>query len=1633
MRLVALIALPLALAGCPPTTADKANIPFNPNDAPLADPVSAEVEEDAAGLVVLVGSDNDEDLLSYEVQEGPEHGELSGSPPELIYTPDPDFNGTDSFTYHVSDAEFTSEPATATITVTPVNDQPTGSAVELDVDEDTPTDIALPSFDIDGDSLELSVNEGPAHGTVSQITAGIVTYTPDAEYVGTDAFTWTADDGQLDSIPARVDITVVASEDPPRGDDATVHTDEDQAVSITLSAFDGDNDPLTWEITSDPTSGSLSGTAPDLIYTPDPDFFGSDTFGFTVSDLTATSNEATVTVDVAPINDPPVVDDQSVVTPEDTAVEITATATDPDPDALTWAVASDPTNGDVTVVDEVFTYTPYGDFHGEDSFTIEAHDGTVASDPGTVTVTVGGVNDPPQAEDLSAVLDEDVPTGLVLVGSDSDGDALTFEVTEAPAHGELTGTAQNLVYTPDLNYNGADTFAFTVSDGFDTSSPATVTLEITAVNDAPRGDEFEVLVDEDDSVDFSLTAVDIEGDPISFDLDTLPTMGTLSGTPPNLTYTPDPDAFGADSFTFIASDLTDTSGPATVTVTVTPAQDAPVAVDMNVETPEDDPLFITLEGSDVDGDDLAHNVIDPPLHGTVTDAFDRSRYVPSPDFNGVDSFTYQATDGVDVSNLATVTVTVTPVNDEPVGHTQSLQTDEDTPLSITLTGFDVDGDALTFSVAIDPTMGQLSGTPPDLMYTPNPDEYGLDSFTFEVFDGQTTGQAVVDITIDGTDDPPVGTALAIVVDEDDSVRIDLVGVDPDGDSLTYEITTPPTQGTVNGFGASQRYTPNPDYNGPDQFEYTVSDATTTSAPVTADITVTPVNDAPTAIDGSATTTEDETVAVTLSGGDIDGDFVTFAYDQPLNGTLIGVPPVLSYTPNPDFNGDDTFTFRARDGQLDSADALFTITVAPVYDGVIANDLTVTTGEDEVLLLEVPAVHRDGGTWTLTILDPPGHGTLVVIDDENVQYTPDPDYTGTDSFSYEVDDGTTSDQGTVTLVITSTDDPPELEADVYADVVGNSTYSVGSADGLLANDLEPDNDPLTAIEEAVVTAAGGSLTIHADGSFEYQPPFNYTGPDSGTYKATDTYSTLGQTVDFTVSDMVWYVDNRSSGAGSAVDPFGSLSEAFSAAEASHFIHVDSGDGTETGLDGSHTLLDEQSLIGSGADLVVHGLTVRSASGVRPKLVADLSLLGSATIAGLDIRSPSAVGITAVGGTRLDVSDVTLSQGTTGLSAVAVQSVTLNNVDVSHTNDSGIVVTDGAQLVMADCDVTDTNEDAAVMDAVVLARFTESFSLTNITVAGFLGHGIVLDQTSTDEDAAIGTIFGDVTNVTVTGNPGSTQGIDLDLWSAVGTDYDVVLTGLTIEHTDIESLEVDLLGNTGATQPSWLEIRDSSFRFFDNAAQGIDVDVEDSADAEVLISGNLVEGGVSVDPTLNPGQGVTFHTKEDAIAGLTFVNNTVTDVDDVPCATLYGEGDSALFMLIDGNTFGTDLAPSPSCLDGLWSWVETGVLDATISDNDQFNAIDWAFVLQAQSQPSGGMASYNVVNNRIQHNLEFTQTIGNTLRLADPDGLQVGTTLPGSAGGIVGEHNVKPPNHGTDPPGAIVLGALEIIDVADVILP
>ncbi|WP_238314456.1 Ig-like domain-containing protein, partial [Methylobacterium crusticola] len=597
--------------------------------------------------------------------------------------------------------------------------------------------------------------------------------------------------------------------------------------------------------------------------------------------------------------------------------------------------------------------------------------------------------------------------------------------------------------------------------------------------------------------------------------------------------------------------------------TVTPVNDAPLAVADAFTTAEDTPATLTVLGNDrdVDGDPLAITAIGGQAvspgstvavaNGTVTLNPDGTlTFAPASNANGAVSFTYTVSDGQGGSATATVTGTVTPVNDAPVPAADGFTTVEDTPATLTVLGNDrdVDGNPLAITAiggqAVSPgsTVAVANGTVtlnPDgtLTFAPVTDINGPVSFAYTVSDGQGgSATATVSGIVTPVQDAPVAIADAFATAEDTPATVTVLANDRDADGDPLTITAIDGQALAPGgtvavaSGAvtlnpdsTLTFAPTPNANGTVSFTYTVSDGRGGTATAVVAGTIDPVNDAPAPTADGFATAEDTSIPVPVlaNDADVDGNLLTVTA---IDGQAIAVggsvavaggavtlnaDGTLTFAPAADFSGPVSFAYTVSDSQGSTATAAVTGTVTPVNDAPVAIADAFTTAEDTPAALAVLANDRDadGDPLAVTAIDgqtiAPG-GTVAVANGAvtlnaagTLTFAPAVDFNGPVSFTYTVSDGQ---GGSSTAVVTGTITPVN-----DAPVLGDDGFTVPE-DGavtfdLRANDSDVDGDPLTvtAIDGQAIAAGtsvavpSGTVTLNPDGTLTFVPAADATGP------------------------------------------------------------------------------------------------------------------------------------------------------------------------------------------------------------------------------------------------------------------------------------------------------------------------------------------------------------------------------------------------------------------------------------------------------------------------------------------------------------------------------------------------------------
>ncbi len=1092
-------------------------------NAPTAADDAYGTDEDSLLSVAAAGvlgndTDAEHDELSAVLVSAPSDGTLTlNADGSFSYDPDTDFHGTDSFTYDASDGAL-SDQATVTITVNAINDAPMAGDDSYTTDEDTLLTVAAPGVldndtDVDGDALSAVLVAGPSDATLTLNADGSFDYDPDADFHGTDSFTYDASDGAL-SDQATVTITVNPINDAPMAGDDSYATDEDTLLTVAAPGVldndtDVDGDALSAVLVAGPSDATLTLNADGSFdYDPDTDFHGTDSFTYDASDGGLTDT-ATVTITVNPVNDAPVAVDDSAATDEDVAVSLPVAGLlvndgDVDGDALTvvGVAASAATHGTVSLVSgaPAPVSIDFSVFPGPDQLLGTGDD--VATDPGISSGDTVIVNDDPArsyaflADGPNGVLFESLSFAgrsgsVVKHGSDHvlvsdadgvDGGSSSYSYADMRIHFIESGTPSSPLLRP------VSAVSVTVIDAVGGFPPTVVFRDQSGAVLHSETAPYEsaswiphVISFDDSAAGSRIAMVDIT---TNFSMATTAVTFTSADPAEDVLYTPDPDYHGPASFAYEVSDGV-ASDTGTVTITVAAVNDVPVAADDAYATDEDALLSVAAPGvlgndSDVDVDPLTAAVVTGPSNGTLTLLADGSfTYDPDPDRNGTDSFTYYASDGA-LADTATVTITVNPVNDTPVAADDSATTDEDTAVSIDLLANDSAGPPDE-----DPTLSFVSLAQGEIVGWP-------ESVGVFYFDDHVASASGVQVAWSrGNSNPTTrGSFYDSWVTNDDTWIAKAVGV---GD--VSEITD------ASVFTYVDRVVSNVH-----EGEFVVIHNTSTGYYGALRVDAYRSEDGTTVMDATWYLQENAT-------GNFGSGFV-----DPDHGTLVGNGDgTVTYTPDQDFNGTDSFQYTVVDGDGASDAATVTIAVNAVNDAPVATDDAYSTDEDSLLNVAAPGVlgndtDVDEDPLTASVVAGPSSGTLSLLADGSFSYDPGPDFNGTDSFTYDASDGALSDAATVTITVNAVNDAPVAADDAYA--TDEETLLSVAAPGVLGDDTDVDGDTLSAV--LVSGPSNGTLTLGADGSFTYDPDSDFNGTDSFIYDASDGTLTDQATVTITIN-------------------------------------------------------------------------------------------------------------------------------------------------------------------------------------------------------------------------------------------------------------------------------------------------------------------------------------------------------------------------------------------------------------------------------------------------------------------------------------------------------------------------------------
>ena len=1062
----------------------------------------------------------------------------------LTYTPNAGYVGSDTITYTISDGNGGTDTATISVTISNTNDAPVANddtAVATDEDTAVTTgDLLANDTDADGDTLTIS-NASANNGSVTANSDGTVTYTPNADYFGSDTIVYTISDGNGGTDTANVPITVTPINDAPVGNaDTALSTNQDVAVvsgDLLGNDTDVDGDALIFGGLSANNGTVVSNGDGTVTYTPNSGFVGNDTITYIVSDNKGGVDTVTVAVTVLEVNQAPTINDQTFSVDENSSVTDQVAASDADGDTLAFNVIQGVSFGQLIFNGSGgFTYTPNAGFVGSDSVLVEVSDGQGGSAQATISFTVNNVNDAPVANndpDVNAIEDEAVTiTGVLTNDTDADGDTLSV-VSGNAVSGLVVVSGDNLVYTPNQDFNGTDTVTYTVSDGNGGTDTAQVKVIVAPVNDPPSAVNDSGYVTPFDTAVTLATVLandsDIDGDVISIASASSANGSAVLNADQSITFTPNVGFSGQATVTYVISDPSGLTATGSASVTVLPPNSPPTAVDDTGLVMEAGTTIvldrILNNDSDLDGDAISL-VSATTTEGTVavSSPTSLSLTVAKETLATSVQVTYTIQDTLGQTATATVTIEVIPDNFAPIANDDAAVTifegEVATTGNVLTNDTDADGDPLTIVSATAPNGSVIINADGTLSYTPNSGFIGDDLITYTIDDGRgARDSAVIIVTVvsvdegvsneipSANDDPSLTTPFETPIS---NINVLANDTDPDGSALTV-IQASAQYGSVTiNSDSSLNYTPGAGFSGADVVTYTVSDGEggRDSATFTVVVGAGQTNTAPRALtDGPFTIALEETQItfnVLTNDVDPDGDPIELLNASADDGRISAKPDgTIVYTKPSAFDGSDTIRYTITDGKGGIGNGKATVTGpatianrAPI--AVADGPFTVVEGgrakDIDVLANDTDA---DGDQLILTAASADS-GTATVSDDNTVDYVAASGFVGTATITYQISDGnggTATATATVNIVAAKATNTAPVSASGQYKVTTDQTLT-----SLLPAASDAELDPIRYV--LAIAPKDGLANVDGNGRFTYKPQPGFVGTDTFFFYVTD---------------------------------------------------------------------------------------------------------------------------------------------------------------------------------------------------------------------------------------------------------------------------------------------------------------------------------------------------------------------------------------------------------------------------------------------------------------------------------------------------------------------------------------------------
>ncbi len=1113
------------------------------NHIPVANDDAAITAKNTPKAINVLANDSDLDdgFGSITIFTQPTHGSVVVNTNRTItYTPNADYIGNDSFVYMLQDVDGDYDLATVTLTV---NDTQNSLPIANPDSRATSKNVAVRVDVLTNDTglndgvASLTVISDPSNGSwLVNSTNDSITYSPNTNYVGTDAFQYQVCDNNGDCSVSTVTITVKDGINiTPLAINDTVSTNVNTPVMVNVLKNDRGLEDGFGSLTvyENPQFGSVQVNANRTItYTPTYMFMGTEEFYYMIADVDGDLSIAKVVVNITETPDYlPIANDDRRGCSYNQSVNVDVLFNDIglDDAPVVVTIKDSPTSGNVNLeTNNTITFTPANNFVGDMTFSYTVTDADGDSDDALVTITVKDQDHPnvvPIAVDDNATTKFNTPVYINVLANDHglDDGFDSLYIYKQPDFGTLTVNANRTVtYTPSYMFVGQETFQYVIEDVDGDYALATVTVTvldkqnaIPIANDDYRGYTFNGSV----TVDVLFNDSGLADEPVTVTISQDPALGTAVVNPDNtVTYTAPSDFVGVATFSYTVTDANGEFDDALVTITVKPGiNHVPVAQNDNANTVINTSIDINVLANDTGLEDGFGNlnISTQPIFGTVQINANRTvTYYPSYMFIGTDTFQYLIEDVDGDYSVATVTVEVTekpdalPIaNDDRVG----CSFNQNRIIDVLFNDTGLDDAPLSVTISQAPAQGTATVNPDNTVtFSPASGFTGTMTFSYTVTDADgDSDNAQVTINVkSGTNYIPIANDDAASTFMNMPVSIPVLANDTDlddGFERIYIFSLPLFGTATVNANRTVTYTPSYMFVGVETFEYVVEDTDGDWDVATVTVTVTEKpNAVPIANDDNRGCSFNQTRVVDVLFNDTGLD------DAPISVTILENPAQGSITVNPDntitftpeigYIGTMTFSYTVTDADNEADDALVTIRVKSGENYVPgANNDEVTTLINTAIDINVLAndTGLNDGYGDLRIYSQPQFGTVIINSNRTIRYIPSNLFLGTDTFMYLIEDvdGDYS-VATVTVNVVGSINHTPIANDDYR----GAAFETERVIDVLFNDEGIEDIPLTLT--ITVEPKNGTASVNSDSTVTYTPVQGFLGLDSLTYRVTD---------------------------------------------------------------------------------------------------------------------------------------------------------------------------------------------------------------------------------------------------------------------------------------------------------------------------------------------------------------------------------------------------------------------------------------------------------------------------------------------------------------------------------------------------